>query len=134
MRFGIMICSVLTASMAFASEVTFTTKPRVKKKGGKDVVVEETEGGILHWKRESDPDMDWFREEIRKAYGGRAPKVLDPFAGAGTTGDSGAAYGSADEFDVDFDGGIAARVKNFTAVDVFDEGVEHVSNGLILSF
>ncbi len=27
--------------------------------------------------------MQWFRDEIRKAYGGRAPKVLDPFAGGG---------------------------------------------------
>ena len=27
--------------------------------------------------------LDWFREEIRKAYGGRAPKILDPFAGGG---------------------------------------------------
>ncbi|MGO9814095.1 MAG: DUF1156 domain-containing protein [Isosphaeraceae bacterium] len=27
--------------------------------------------------------MDWFREEIKKAYGGRAPRVLDPFAGGG---------------------------------------------------
>ena len=43
----------------------------------------ETVGGILHWGRESDPDLDWFRSEIRKAYGGRAPKVLDPFAGGG---------------------------------------------------
>lgn len=43
----------------------------------------ETEGGILHWGRESDPDLEWFRQEIRKAYGGRAPKVLDPFAGGG---------------------------------------------------
>lgn len=43
----------------------------------------ETEGGVLHWGRESGPDMDWFREEIRKAYGGRAPRVLDPFAGGG---------------------------------------------------
>jgi len=46
-------------------------------------VVEETVGGILHWGRESDLDIDWFREEIRKAYGGRAPRVLDPFAGGG---------------------------------------------------
>jgi adenine-specific DNA methylase len=45
--------------------------------------VEETEGGILHWGRESDPDLDWFRQKIREAYGGRAPKVLDPFAGGG---------------------------------------------------
>ena len=44
---------------------------------------EETAGGILHWGRENGPDLDWFRAEIRKAYGGRAPKVLDPFAGGG---------------------------------------------------
>ena len=45
--------------------------------------VEETVGGVLHWGRESGPDMDWFREKIRAAYGGRAPRVLDPFAGGG---------------------------------------------------
>ena len=44
---------------------------------------EETLGGILHWKRENGPGLNWFREEIRKAYGGRAPRVLDPFAGGG---------------------------------------------------
>ena len=44
---------------------------------------EETVGGILHWGREQGPDLEWFRKEIRKAYGGRAPKVLDPFAGGG---------------------------------------------------
>ena len=46
---------------------------------------EVTKGGILHWGRETEnkADLDWFREEIRKAYGGRAPKVLDPFAGGG---------------------------------------------------
>ena len=43
----------------------------------------DTVGGILHWGRENDADLDWFRSEIRKAYGGRAPKVLDPFAGGG---------------------------------------------------
>jgi putative DNA methylase len=43
----------------------------------------ETRGGILHWGRESGPDLDWFRQKIREAYGGRAPKVLDPFAGGG---------------------------------------------------
>lgn len=48
-----------------------------------EIEVPETKGGILHWGRESDPDLDWFRAEIRKAYGGRAPKVLDPFAGGG---------------------------------------------------
>ena len=44
---------------------------------------EETVGGILHWGRELGPALEWFRKEIRKAYGGRAPKVLDPFAGGG---------------------------------------------------
>ena len=44
---------------------------------------EETVGGILHWGREQGSDLEWFRKEIRKAYGGRAPKVLDPFAGGG---------------------------------------------------
>ncbi len=43
----------------------------------------ETHGGILHWKREDGPDLDWFRARIRDAYDGRAPRVLDPFAGGG---------------------------------------------------
>ena len=46
-------------------------------------IKEETTGGILHWGRENGSDLDWFRAEIRKAYGGRAPRVLDPFAGGG---------------------------------------------------
>jgi putative DNA methylase len=64
---------------------------------------EETVGGILHWlesepersgktkwadwkgrKDHFDSELEWFREEIKKAYGGRAPKVLDPFAGGGS--------------------------------------------------
>ena len=49
----------------------------------KERVKEETVGGILHWGRENGPDLAWFRDEIRKAYGGRAPRVLDPFAGGG---------------------------------------------------
>jgi putative DNA methylase len=58
---------------------------RKKLPGGKieETVVEETEGGILHWGRESSPDLEWFRAKIREAYGGRAPRVLDPFAGGG---------------------------------------------------
>jgi len=46
---------------------------------------EITEGGILHWGREKENKelLEWFRQEIRKANGGRAPKVLDPFAGGG---------------------------------------------------
>jgi len=65
-------------------KVVETTK-RKKMPNGKieEVVSEETVGGILHWGRESSPDLDWFRAKIREAYGGRAPKVLDPFAGGG---------------------------------------------------
>jgi putative DNA methylase len=61
--------------------------PKIEKKkvNGRTVEVEreETVGGILHWGRESSPDLQFFRDEIRKAYGGRAPRVLDPFAGGG---------------------------------------------------
>jgi putative DNA methylase len=61
--------------------------PKIEKKNvaGNRVEVEreETVGGILHWGRESSPDLQFFRDEIRKAYGGRAPRVLDPFAGGG---------------------------------------------------
>ena len=62
-----------------------TEKIERKQLNGRTVekVKEETVGGILHWGRENGPDLAWFREEIRKAYGGRAPKVLDPFAGGG---------------------------------------------------
>ena len=66
-----------------AGTVVETIKP--EKKNGKTVEKRkrETRGGILHWKRENGPDLDWFRDKIREAYGGRAPKVLDPFAGGG---------------------------------------------------
>ena len=62
-----------------------TEKTERKRINGRIVekVKEETEGGILHWGRESGPDLDWFRKEILEAYGGRAPRVLDPFAGGG---------------------------------------------------
>ncbi len=64
---------------------TVKEKIEQKKVGGRTVEIRkrETEGGILHWGRENGPDLDWFREKIREAYGGRAPKVLDPFAGGG---------------------------------------------------
>ena len=54
----------------------------VKKKGERGEK-EETIGGVLHWGRESSPDLARFRNEIRDACGGRAPRVLDPFAGGG---------------------------------------------------
>ena len=44
---------------------------------------EETTGGVLRWGRESSPELVRLREEIREAFGGRTPKVLDPFAGGG---------------------------------------------------
>ena len=42
-----------------------------KRVGGREVPVvkEETVGGILHWGRENEPDLEFFREEIRKVYG-----------------------------------------------------------------
>ena len=66
-----------------AGEVVETVK--TERRNGRTVERRrrETRGGILHWKREDGPDLDWFREKIREAYGGRAPKVLDPFAGGG---------------------------------------------------
>lgn len=70
--------------MRLAGRVEKTVKKK-KLPSGKveDIAAKETVGGILHWGRESGPDLEWFRQEIRKAYGGRAPKVLDPFAGGG---------------------------------------------------
>jgi putative DNA methylase len=61
------------------------TEVQKKKVGGKTVetIKERTEGSVLRWGNENSPDMDWFREEIKKADGRRAPRVLDPFAGGG---------------------------------------------------
>jgi very-short-patch-repair endonuclease len=76
------------ARKALLKRLGGTLKKTTKKKKMPNGRVEEidaweTQGGVLHWGRESGPDMDWFREEIRKVYGGRAPRVLDPFAGGG---------------------------------------------------
>lgn len=65
-----------------------TLKKTLKKKrmpNGRIEEIEawETDGGVLSWGQESSSDLTWFKEEIRKAYGGRAPRVLDPFAGGG---------------------------------------------------
>ncbi len=46
-------------------------------------VKQETQGGILHWGREDSSEIEAFRREIREAFGGRSPRVLDPFAGGG---------------------------------------------------
>ena len=54
---------------------------RKKMPGGRVVEreKEETEGGILHWKRETEnaETLEWFRQEIRKAYGGRPVPLID---------------------------------------------------------
>ena len=55
-------------------------------------VREATQGGITHWGREgaaagtkpgATGELEVFRREILEAYGGHAPRVLDPFAGGG---------------------------------------------------
>lgn len=60
-------------------------KKQTKAEAGKkiDATKVEGDGGVLWWGQENAPDMDWFREQIQAAYGGRAPRVLDPFAGGG---------------------------------------------------
>ena len=57
--------------------------PKKLKGGGQDPHLKETEGGILHWGRENGLELDRFRKRIREAFSGRAPRVLDPFAGGG---------------------------------------------------
>src|SRR5580658_4037576 len=62
-------------------------KKQVEEAGedGKTVVEEKevVEGGVLAWGQENAPAMDDFRKLIREFCGGKAPKVLDPFAGGG---------------------------------------------------
>ena len=62
-----------------------TEKVERKRVNGRMVekLKEVTAGGILHWGRESEADLEWFRSKIRNAYDGGAPKVMDPFAGGG---------------------------------------------------
>jgi adenine-specific DNA methylase len=62
-------------------ELVTKHKPMIGGKTEKDTVAGK--GGILWWGTETGPDLAWFRERIKAAYGGRAPRVLDPFAGGG---------------------------------------------------
>ena len=48
-----------------------------------EVVDKVWKDGIFHWGEENEKELDAFREEVREAFGGRAPRVLDPFAGGG---------------------------------------------------
>ena len=64
-------------------------KALVKQIGGELTTVvkmgkerEVTKGGVLHWKREKSPKLAELREQIHTHYG-RAPVVMDPFAGGG---------------------------------------------------
>lgn len=43
---------------------------------------EVTKGGVLHWKRENNPAFKELRKQIHEHFG-RAPVVMDPFAGGG---------------------------------------------------
>lgn len=43
----------------------------------------ETRDGTLHWGREHGHAPKGFRTKIRAVYGGRASRVLNPFAGGG---------------------------------------------------
>ena len=72
-----------TVSERMAGRVTEKIERRRVNGRVVEKVKEETVGGILHWGREASPDLGWFRDKIRNAYGGQAPKVLDPFAGGG---------------------------------------------------
>lgn len=60
-------------------------KKRTKAEAGNkvDSTKVEGDGGVLWWGQETLPDIAWFREQIRAAHCGRAPRVLDPFAGGG---------------------------------------------------
>ena len=57
--------------------------PKRLKGGGEDPELKATSGGILHWGRQDGPELARFRAEIKGAFGGRAPRVLDPFSGGG---------------------------------------------------
>ena len=57
--------------------------PKPLKGGGEDPKLKVTSGGILHWGRQDGPELARFRAEIKGAFGGRAPRVLDPFSGGG---------------------------------------------------
>lgn len=61
-----------------------TTKKKKMPSGRvEEIEAWETKGGVLRWGRETGADFEWFRDEIRRVYGGRPPKVLDPFSGGG---------------------------------------------------
>ena len=64
---------------ALLRQIGGTLAKQQTKNGEKEVTV----GGVLHWGQESSSDMDALRGAIRDTFDGRAPRVLDPFAGGG---------------------------------------------------
>lgn len=66
------------------------TVVEVRNESG-DVMREETMDGIFRWGREVRVETDGetlgrieaYRQDVREAFGERAPRVLDPFAGGG---------------------------------------------------
>ena len=61
------------------------SKKEGRKESSRSVEVDkvEAEGGVLWWGHERSSEMDWFRERILEAHGGKRPRVLDPFSGGG---------------------------------------------------
>ena len=64
----------------------------VERMAGHEVEIRDKDGevldkvwrdGIFRWGRENEDELERFRGEIRAAFPGRAPRVLDPFAGGG---------------------------------------------------
>jgi len=71
---------------------TSASRRRLVEKMGGDVVPADedgengkayTVGGVFRWGREDGPAFAELREELRDAFDGRVPRVLDPFAGGG---------------------------------------------------
>jgi putative DNA methylase len=62
------------------------TKPVEEIDDDGNTVIEDkelVEHGVLGWGQEDDPAMAELRDAIKSFYGGRLPRVIDPFAGGG---------------------------------------------------
>ena len=71
------------ARRRFGLQMAGRLVPKRLKGGGEHPKLKETAGGILHWGRQDEMELERFRDEIRAAFDGRTPRVLDPFAGGG---------------------------------------------------
>ncbi|MFL7900676.1 DUF1156 domain-containing protein [Azospirillum argentinense] len=59
------------------------SETKVDAEGKIEAAKKVAEGGILWWGNETGSAIGAFREKIRTAHGGHAPRVLDPFSGGG---------------------------------------------------